>query len=75
MHPSILKIKQLFKNTTVFYFEPVDEDLITKEIQNLGLTRSYHIVFQLERARDQGTSNSFVLRGMLYVGEVKLTPG
>ena len=61
MHPSILKIKQLFKNTTVFYFEPVDEDLITKEIQNLGLTRSYHIVFQLERARDQGTSNSLVL--------------
>lgn len=55
MHPSILKIKQLFKNTTAFYFEPVNEDLITKEIQKLDLTRSYHIVFQLERARDQGT--------------------
>ena len=31
-HPSILRIKQYFKNPTKFYFVPVDKDVIAKAI-------------------------------------------
>ena len=36
-HPSILRIKQYFKNPTEFSFVPVDRDVIAKEIKNLDI--------------------------------------
>ena len=35
-HPSILRIKQYFKNPTEFSFVPADKDVIAKEIKNLN---------------------------------------
>ena len=34
-YPSILRIKQYFKNPTEFSFVPVDKEVIAKEIKNL----------------------------------------
>ena len=36
---SILRIKQLIENPMEFYFVSIDEDLTTKEIQNLDLKK------------------------------------
>ena len=35
-HPSILRIKQYFKNLTELSFVPVDKDVIAKKIKNLN---------------------------------------
>ena len=35
-HPSILRIKQYFKNQTEFTFVPVDKEVIAQEIKNLN---------------------------------------
>ena len=39
-HPSILRIKQYFKNPTEFSFVPVDKDVIAKEIKNLNTKKA-----------------------------------
>ena len=39
-HPSILRIKQLMKNPTEFYFALIDKDPIAKEIKNLNLKKA-----------------------------------
>ena len=39
-HPSILRIKQYFKNPTEFSFVAVDKDIIAKEIKNLDTKRA-----------------------------------
>ena len=39
-HPSILRIKQYFKDLTEFSFEPVDKDVIAKEIKNLDTKKA-----------------------------------
>ena len=39
-HPSILRIKQYFKNPTEFSFVPVDKDVIAKEIKNLDTKKA-----------------------------------
>ena len=39
-HPSILRIKQYFKNPTEFSFVPVDKDVIAKEIMNLDAKKA-----------------------------------
>ena len=38
--PSILRIKQYFKNPTEFSFVAVDKDIIAKEIKNLDTKRA-----------------------------------
>ena len=39
-HPSILRIKQYFKNSTEFSFGPIGKDVITKEIKNLNTKKA-----------------------------------
>ena len=39
-HPSILSIKQYFKNPTEFSVAPVDKDVIAKEIKNLSTKKA-----------------------------------
>ena len=39
-YPSILKVKQHFKNSTEFSFVPVDKDVIVKEIKNLDTKKA-----------------------------------
>ena len=39
-HPSILRIKQHFKNPGKFSFVPVDKDVITKEMKNLDTKKT-----------------------------------
>ena len=39
-HPSILRIKQYFKNPTEFSFIAVDKDVIEKEIKNLNTKKA-----------------------------------
>ena len=39
-HPSILRIKQYFKNPAKFSFVPVDKDVIAKEIKNLDTKKA-----------------------------------
>ena len=39
-HPSILRIKQYFKNPADFSFLPVDKDVIAKEIKNLVIKKA-----------------------------------
>ena len=39
-HPSILRIKQYFKNLTEFTSVPVDKDVMTKEIKNLNTKKA-----------------------------------
>ena len=39
-HPSILRIKQYFKNPTEFSFVHVDKDVIAKEIKNLDIKKA-----------------------------------
>ena len=39
-HPSILRIKQYFKNPTEFSFVPADKDIIAKEIKNLNTKKA-----------------------------------
>ena len=39
-HPSILRIKQYFKNSTESFFVPVDKDVIAKEIKNLDTKKA-----------------------------------
>ena len=39
-HPSVLRVKQFFKNPTEFSFVPVDKDVIEKEIKNLDTKKT-----------------------------------
>ena len=39
-HPSILRIKQYFKNPAKFPFLPVDKEVIAKEIKNLDTEKA-----------------------------------
>ena len=39
-HPSILRIRQYFKNPTEFSFVPVDKDVMAKEIKNLNINKA-----------------------------------
>ena len=39
-HPSILRIKQHFKNPAKFPFRPVDKEVIAKEIKNLDTEKA-----------------------------------